>query len=325
MKDVQLISQMFLETQENPIIEESNNVKTPTILRKRSTNKNSLLSFRAEEIARQVTILDQQLFKEIDLGEYIDSKWTKEEAPTLLKCGEFHNNLTHWFAFTLLTSKSIKERTKFLKHLIKLSQHLLDMNSFNCLLTIYLALSILAGTLTRTWSNMKKKYWKNWKKICEIMDPLQNFKNYRNYIKYQFELNNDVIPCQEIILKDLLYLYEQTGVPNYIDVKRINKIGSIIDLVRQCKKYQIKYESYGPIQDLIIRSEYWGTITPSRLNDLSEEIGDVKARFSGRDELDVVIFENQAGRYNTNDYKKNKNTTKQSKRLVHSNSLPSLI
>jgi len=71
------------------------------------------------------------------------------------------------------------------------------------------------------------------------MDPLNNFKNYRNLIKYHVELNNDVIPCQEIILKDLLYHYEQFVLPkykNYIDLKRVNKIGSIIDLVRQCKK-----------------------------------------------------------------------------------------
>jgi len=315
----------ILDAQENPIIE-TENIKTPTILRKKSYNKVCFLMFRAEEIARQITIMDQELFKEIDIEEYIDSKWTKEQAPTLARCSLFHNNLTHWFAYIILSSKSLKERTKILKHFIKIGQHLLEMNSFNCLLAIYLCLSLQAGTLTRTWVNIKKKYWKNWKRICEYMDPLNNFKNYRNLIKYHVELNNDVIPCQEIILKDLLYHYEQFVLPkykNYIDLKRVNKIGSIIDLVRQCKKYHIKYEPFENLQSFITKSELWGKITPEQLNELSLEIGDVKAKFTGKDEIETIIFENQSGKYNTNDYKKAKSTQKE-RRLIHSNSLPSL-
>jgi len=114
-------------------------------------------------------------------------------------------------------------------------------------MAIYLCINLVTSKLSRTWKTLKPKTLTMWKRISSLMSPNDNFSHYREAIK---NVETPYIPCQEVILKDLLY--HDAFIPDFIEegvwnFKKLHIIGKILDQFRRC---QLTHYHFAPLKEL---------------------------------------------------------------------------
>eukprot|EP01125_Pyxidicula_operculata_P020240 TRINITY_DN7453_c0_g1_i2.p1 TRINITY_DN7453_c0_g1~~TRINITY_DN7453_c0_g1_i2.p1 ORF type:complete len:631 (-),score=132.31 TRINITY_DN7453_c0_g1_i2:71-1963(-) len=227
----------------------------PTIhLKKRKymNNETTLLAFDCEEIARQLTLIDHEIFSRIDRSEMVKTRWLDEKtSPTLHHSSHRINQLAHWFAFQIMDELKPKLRIKMLEHIIKVAMYLLRLQNFNSLMAVYLALNFPSvSNQEQLWKGVKSKTISMWKRISDIMSPNENFKEYRKTIA---QLDVPFIPCQEVVLKDLLY-HSEVGVDSKdgrIDINKLFAMGKTIDEFRRCQEKSFPFLPFDKLSQLL--------------------------------------------------------------------------
>uniref|UniRef100_A0A6B2L7F6 Ras-GEF domain-containing protein n=1 Tax=Arcella intermedia TaxID=1963864 RepID=A0A6B2L7F6_9EUKA len=213
----------------------------------------------------------------------LNSKWTKSKVlenvvvhfedsptPTLDRYTYIANLRAYWFAWQLLQETKLKSRIKLLEQLIKVAMNLNKIKNYQSLMIIFLTLNLRSiSRLLLTWKGIKPKALSMWKKISSLMKPKDNFKNYRETIKV---VEPPFIPCQEIILKDLLY--HDTATPNFVEegiwnFKKLNVIGKILDDVRHCQEAPFNYKVYTELIEFLSSDN---KISVEELDNLSAQI-----------------------------------------------------
>jgi len=206
----------------------------------------------------------------IDRKEMIRTRWTNvKESPTLQEYGERANRIAFWFAFLLVQEKKSKTRSKMLEHFIKIAMYLSKLHNYQSLMAIFLALNMISGRLAQAWRTLRPKTLSTWKRISTLMSPNDNFSHYRETLK---SVELPFIPCQEVILKDLLYHdgsiadFVEEGVWNF---KKLQVIGKILDQFRQCQEARYNFTVLNELQNLLLNVP---VITSTHLDSVPEEI-----------------------------------------------------
>jgi hypothetical protein len=109
-----------------------------------------------EEIARQITLIEHQLYKAIQPTECLGLKWTKpnknELAPNICKMINRFNQVSVWVATEILEVEDLKLRAVTLNRFIFVAQKCRELNNYNGVMEI---LSALQGSsihrLKQTW------------------------------------------------------------------------------------------------------------------------------------------------------------------------------
>jgi hypothetical protein len=86
-----------------------------------------ILTYHPEELARQLTLIDYNLFIAIKPSECLNQNWMhktlKEElAPNILAMIRRFNDVSTWVASEVLKCKDLVLRTKVLKHIIEIAE-----------------------------------------------------------------------------------------------------------------------------------------------------------------------------------------------------------
>uniref|UniRef100_A0A6B2L1J8 Ras-GEF domain-containing protein n=1 Tax=Arcella intermedia TaxID=1963864 RepID=A0A6B2L1J8_9EUKA len=279
----------FLQTALDPSEEVRNNeaipnpkLVAPPIINLKKTKKKpkqpSLLQYDPEEIARQLTLLDHTHLQKIDRQEFLHTKWvtsltsySTNLAPTLTQYTHMANLRAYWLSFQILNEPVLKYRIKILDQIIRVGMFLIKIKNYQSLMVIYLSLSFKTiSRLSTTWKGLKPKTFTIWKKICSLMNPKDNFKNYREVTK---TAEAPYIPCQEILLKDLLY--HEESVPNFLteekiwNMKKLYLIGKLIDQFRRCQEQPF---IFNPLLDLQIFLSDISEIPEEKLEFLTHQI-----------------------------------------------------
>jgi len=99
--------------------------------------------FNPQEAARQMTLVDAELFRMIRLPELGCSKWTKPEfeksTANVQRMIQYGNKVSIWVASGILSEEDPKRRKKVMMNMLVLCQHFINMNNFHG------AKSVLAG------------------------------------------------------------------------------------------------------------------------------------------------------------------------------------
>jgi hypothetical protein len=231
-------------------------VPPPIICLKRTLKKkkgvDTILCYDSEEIARQLTLLDHQYFVKINRKEMIRTRWIRpQDSPTLHEYSVRSNKISYWFAYQLVEDRKLKSRIKRLDHIIKIAMYLSKIQNYQSLMAVFLAVNMVSSKLSQTWKSLKPKSVATWKRISSLMSPNDNFTHYRESIK---NLEAPYIPCQEVILKDLLYHDE--SIPDFIEegvwnCKKLQVIGKMLDQYRRCQDSKFNFSDLKELQDLI--------------------------------------------------------------------------
>lgn len=145
-----------------------------------TTKQASLLDFKSEQIAEQMTLLDADLFMKIEIPEVLiwAQEQNEERSPNLTRFTEHFNKMSYWARSRILEHRlenEAKDREKYVMKFIKIMKHLRKINNFNSYLALLSALDS-APIRRLEW---QKHITEGLKEYCALIDSSSSFRAYR--------------------------------------------------------------------------------------------------------------------------------------------------
>eukprot|EP01130_Rhizamoeba_saxonica_P016727 TRINITY_DN7785_c0_g1_i1.p1 TRINITY_DN7785_c0_g1~~TRINITY_DN7785_c0_g1_i1.p1 ORF type:complete len:1010 (+),score=231.89 TRINITY_DN7785_c0_g1_i1:2-3031(+) len=206
------------------------------------------------EIARQLTLIDFQMFFNIKSSEFLDQSWSrpalKHRAPNILKATERFNNIALWVANVILTENNFKKRVKIFSTLLSICEHLISLNSFNTLLAFSAGFNHASiSRLKHTIDALPERAVETWNHTKEILDSESLFTNYRKVLEATVP---PVIPYLGVFLTDLTFI-EDANPDTYnglINFKKRELIGRTIQIIQRYQQTGYNLQPVYQIQKL---------------------------------------------------------------------------
>ncbi|XP_064458001.1 rap guanine nucleotide exchange factor 1-like [Ornithodoros turicata] len=180
-----------------------------------TTQPATLLDFKSELLAEQMTLLDADLFQKIEISEVLI--WAKEQneesSPNLTKFTEHFNKMSYWARSCILKQSDAKDRERVVIKFIKIMKHLRKINNFNSYLAILSALDS-APVRRLEW---QRNITEGLKEYCALIDSSSSFRAYRQALA---ETTPPCIPYIGLILQDLTFVH--VGNTDYISDAIVN-------------------------------------------------------------------------------------------------------
>uniref|UniRef100_UPI0037E96D3A rap guanine nucleotide exchange factor 1-like n=1 Tax=Semicossyphus pulcher TaxID=241346 RepID=UPI0037E96D3A len=209
----------------------------------------TLLDFRSQDLAEQLTLLDSELFCKIDLPEVL--LWSKEQneekSPNLTQFTQHFNNVSYWVRSVVILQDKPQDREKLLQKFIKTMKHLRKLNNFNSYLSILSALD--SAPLRRLdWQRSTSEALEEY---SSLIDSSSSFRAYRAALA---EVEPPCIPYLGLILQDLTFVH--LGNPDKLMTSQGSKVNfskrwqqfNILDTLRTYQ--QVRY-TLQPNDDII--------------------------------------------------------------------------
>lgn len=140
------------------------------------------------EVARQLTLIEFQMFCKISSEELLGLGWMKESkewsAPNITELISHSNLMSDWVTTTIVSTEPLKLRQKVLRHFILIAQSCFEINNFNTLFEICHALaSQPVFRLSKTWEGIPKADMHKYRHLEEVTAFKSNRRNYRQELK----------------------------------------------------------------------------------------------------------------------------------------------
>mmetsp|Transcript_637 Transcript_637/g.885 ORF Transcript_637/g.885 Transcript_637/m.885 type:complete len:501 (+) Transcript_637:242-1744(+) len=199
------------------------------------------------EVAQQLTLIEHDIFKDIQDVEFHNLNWKKEDpkvrrklAANILRMVERFNTVSFWVATEIVMKTDIKDRVVALKKFISVAEALAQMNNFNGVMEVIAGLNLFAvERLRNTWAQVPSKMEQVVRDLNALMENRGNYKEYRNALK---NCKGPCVPYLGVCLRDIIFIEE--GNTNFIDKKpevinfeKIRLTGDV--LINQVRKYQL--------------------------------------------------------------------------------------
>ena len=231
-----------------------------------------LIKIHAEEIARQLTLLEWSIWKEIRAWECLGLAWTKKDkevrAPHICEAQNRFNRISLWVATTILQTEKLQDRAKVLAKFIEIASHLNKLNNFAGTLQIVSGLSNSAvHRLTQTWGTISSTLRKTYEELAKYNE--RNSRVLRERIR---NANPPCIPFFGMYQTDLTFV--EDGNPDLIgpngNLQNCTKRRLTADYIRSIHQYQLQPYVLAPlpfVQDMILSAP---VLDETTLYDMSE-------------------------------------------------------
>ena len=244
-----------------------NEKQKETIIPETTDFKFDVYNWDPTEIARQITLITQYLYRNIGCQELLLGGWTKkdkmEKSPNITKLIIRFNKISKWIMEEILSYDSSKDRAKVIEFFLCVAEELRKIHNLNdCFAVITTFNHLCIKRLKKTWNNVSqnaKDKQKKLSKLCSILKNFEAIKNefiqYKNNITNINELEEGCIPYLAPYLKDLAFLEE--GHKYFNDNKLINmhKLLVVGKNIRNIKESQMFVYSYKPVYALALLSD----------------------------------------------------------------------
>lgn len=196
------------------------------------------------ELARQLTLLDQDLFSQITLESCLEGPFTPDSYPTCFAVYlEWTQRITSWVTYSVLTSDSMRSRVKVFICFLECANHLRSMRNYNSLIAIAQGLiNPNVSRLKQTTGAFHAKLSSIYQTISQLANPERNWEQLRDA---QSQASKPTIPSIVTLLSDLtaghahpfLIQNAQTssGRPllNFLSLRQVAVTMEIIDSAQQ--------------------------------------------------------------------------------------------
>jgi hypothetical protein len=192
------------------------------------------------EVARQLTLMEFDWFKQIQPTECLNQAWTqsKSDAPNICTMINRSNTIPFWVATEIVQRDNIEERVAFLRKFITIADHCRSICNYNGLMEILSGLNMTAiYRLKRTWASLSPRVLNMFQSLNQLMSPDANFKVYRELLKKDTQPR---VPYLGRYLTDLVFtedampLYLANGLVHFWKCRAIAQI--ILDLTSHQKQ-----------------------------------------------------------------------------------------
>lgn len=216
------------------------------------------------EVARQLTILEFQLFGAIEGRELLHQCWNgankDKDAPNVTVTIRRFNQMSGWITSLLCKVKSLKARAALLRRFIDIAENCLQLNNFNSVVEIVSGLQTTAvRRLTDTFDLLPEETKTTFQQLKDLLETRKNWEKYRGRLT---SATPPCVPYLGLYLTDLTMIDEacksKVVHPDYPDVKLLNmdraaRIAAVQAEIRtfQSVKYCLKPISY--IQEYLNR------------------------------------------------------------------------
>jgi len=213
----------------------------------------SLLSVPPKEMARQLTLIEWQLFSAINPLECVKSNRKKCKSVDVII--QRFNTVSSWVATEVVRqTTNAKQRAATLKYFICVAKQCKKLNNFNTLLEITAGLNLAAvRRLKKTWLSLSSKFALQLDELEGLMDHRRNYKNYRDVLNH---CTRPVLPYFGIFLRDITFI--GVGNPPYLDAKlskvnfeRLTMIANVLQEIEYYKQVPFDFQPIKPLQNLL--------------------------------------------------------------------------
>ncbi|KAF2075648.1 hypothetical protein CYY_003071 [Polysphondylium violaceum] len=207
------------------------------------------------ELAKQLTLMEFEYYCKIKPVDLLTGVDLKHKSPTITNMLERFNNISTWVSTTIVHAQHLKGRVKIMNKFIKVAEHLKNMNNFNSLTAIILALQ--RSTVTR--KELTKQSAKAFTDLEKLVSSDDGYKQYRTKLA---QLSPPCIPYISVNLTDIMDL-ERKNPPNvsvkvsqfksceFINFTRRQLISrAILDLMKY-QKFSFNYMFNSIIQEYL--------------------------------------------------------------------------
>ncbi|XP_069891534.1 ral guanine nucleotide dissociation stimulator-like [Dipodomys merriami] len=226
-------------------------------------NKEKLdfLAFSPDLVAKQLTMMDVELFRKVVPYQCLGSIWSKSDkkvkehlAPTVWANITHFNSVSSCVITSCLGDHSMRapDRALLVQQWIKVAWECLVLRNFSSMFAIISALqSSSIHRLERTWEMVSRDSFQRFHKLSEIISPDNNHSRCRELL---FKvLVKGTIPYLGIILKDLMMI--DTAFQDFLDEGVINfqKLRKEFDVMEQVRQLQstCNYYTFTPEQHFL--------------------------------------------------------------------------
>eukprot|EP01129_Flabellula_baltica_P000327 TRINITY_DN10354_c0_g1_i1.p1 TRINITY_DN10354_c0_g1~~TRINITY_DN10354_c0_g1_i1.p1 ORF type:complete len:926 (+),score=194.66 TRINITY_DN10354_c0_g1_i1:62-2839(+) len=178
----------------------------------------ALLDISPEDLAQQLTLREQQYFREIRLTEFYFTRWSgqwgrfERQAPNLTTLIQRYNDIGYWIATTILATPNItgKERADIITYWINVMNELYKINNFNTASQVCSSLNMqIVKGLSKSWANISRSTSDLFDELNLVLSPIVSA--YRKHIE-TIEPDVPMIPRLDVILRDLTLIEEDYDV-----------------------------------------------------------------------------------------------------------------
>ncbi|KAF6026200.1 C3G [Bugula neritina] len=158
----------------------------------------TLIDFKSQELAEQLTLLENDFYQRLELPELLiwSREQNEEKCPNLVEFTEHFNKISWWCRNLILKPDDPTTREKYFIKFVHILKHLRKHNNFNSLLALLSALD--SAPISRLdWPKQEKEMIQEY---FSLIDCTSSFKSYRMTLA---EAQPPCIPYIGLILNDM--------------------------------------------------------------------------------------------------------------------------
>lgn len=238
-------------------------------------NYNNILDMDPLEIARQLTLIDSDLFNRIKPVECLNKAWSDKiaNAPNVKAMINMSTQISNWISFTILSESNLRLRAQFIKYFIAVAEKCFSLHNFNTLMSFIAGLNATpVHRLKRTWELVNARWIQAHETIKQVMDSGRNFSSYREKLH---SVNPPCVPFLGLYLTDLTFIFDgNSDNLKKSDLINFYKQAKSADLIREIQQYQNSTYYLKPIPRLqeYLLAKMDLSVTDAQLYDRSIEL-----------------------------------------------------
>ncbi|EDV19492.1 uncharacterized protein TRIADDRAFT_62057 [Trichoplax adhaerens] len=208
----------------------------------RKSDQYSILTLHPVEIARQLTLIESELFRAVKPSELVGVMWTKPDkdklAPNVLQLIQHSTLITHWCENEILKHENLEERTAVVLRFIEVLMVFEELNNLNGILEIASAIgSSPVHRLEHTFKEIPPKRLSYLKEMLGL--TADHFRKYNEKLR---SVNPPCIPFMGKYLTEILHTEE--GNPDFLPTSssetiiNFHKRRKVADIVGEIQQFQ---------------------------------------------------------------------------------------